>query len=232
MSDDFFGDLGKSISRATQRAVDQTSSFFESTKILTQITSEKKEIEKLYGKIGERVARKIEKNETDYVGDEERSIVDEIKSRRGTIHTLRQSLADVKNMRICPNCEELIEKTAAFCPKCGAPVPADDEEEFETPDPDEELSSAKKPMAEEKEEEGILDASFDTVEDLSAVVEDVMDAGFTTIDDTSGAAEAAEEAEFVVLEGKPAPAAETESEEAANPEPAETPNSDEESKEG
>lgn len=204
MSDDFFGDLGKSISRATQRAVDQTSNFFESTKITTQITSEKREIEKLYGKIGERIVRKVEKKETNYVGEEELAIVDEIRTRRENIRELRQSLADVKNMRICPNCEELIEKTAAFCPKCGAAVPVDDVEE-ETESPEQAGMDSSKEGQEKKQQEGeILDAAFDTVEDLSSVVDDVMDAGFTTIDDAAGAASVTEEtdAEFVILEEK------------------------------
>ena len=43
MADDFFGELGKSISRATQQAVDRTGDFFERTKITAQITGEQKE---------------------------------------------------------------------------------------------------------------------------------------------------------------------------------------------
>lgn len=37
MSDDFFGDLGKSISRVTQKAVGRTGELFETTKILSLI---------------------------------------------------------------------------------------------------------------------------------------------------------------------------------------------------
>ena len=54
MSDDFFGDLGKSISRVTQKAVGRTGELFETTKINAQISGEQREIEKLYAKIGAR----------------------------------------------------------------------------------------------------------------------------------------------------------------------------------
>ena len=47
MAEDFFGALGKKISKVTQSAVDKTSSLVETTKINSQITAEQKEIDKL-----------------------------------------------------------------------------------------------------------------------------------------------------------------------------------------
>ena len=125
MSDDFFGDLGKSISRVTQKAMNRTGDLFETTKINAQITSEQREIEKLYAKIGAIIYRKIENGKME--ADEDiASIVDDIRAHAGHLASRRKALAGVKRMRVCPACGELIATDVAFCPKCGTPVVVDD----------------------------------------------------------------------------------------------------------
>ncbi len=136
MSEDFFGDLGKSISRYTQNAVDKTSTFFEATKISAQISTEQKEIDKLYQKIGETVYRRAESRQMQ-LDDDLAAFVEEIRSHREQISSRRKDLADVKGKKVCPSCGELIPREVAFCPKCGAPSPADeDREEADQPKED------------------------------------------------------------------------------------------------
>ena len=55
MADDFFSEIGKSLSRFTQQAVGKTGEVVEMTKYNAQISGEQKEVEKLYQKIGELV---------------------------------------------------------------------------------------------------------------------------------------------------------------------------------
>ena len=124
MSDDFFSDLGKSISRVTQKAVGRTGELLETTKINAQISGEQREIEKLYAKIGAIVYRKIV-NGTMEVDDDIASIVDDIRAHAGQLASRRKALAGVKRMRVCPACGELIATDVAFCPKCGTPVVVD-----------------------------------------------------------------------------------------------------------
>lgn len=139
MSDDFFGDLGKSISRVTQQAVNRTGDLFETTKINAQISGEKREIEKLYAKIGAIIYRKVS-NGTMEADEDIAAIIDDIRAHAGQLASRRKALAGVKRMRVCPACGELIATDVAFCPKCGTPVvvnpPALSEEEVEEEDDD------------------------------------------------------------------------------------------------
>lgn len=127
MADDFFSTLGKSISKYTQKAVESTGTFVESTKISTQIAGEKKGIDQEYQKIGEIVYRRISRGE--FEADEElKKLAEGIDVHRDKMNTLKEQLADVKGQQICPNCGELIPKDVAFCPKCGAPTEIKEEE--------------------------------------------------------------------------------------------------------
>ncbi len=127
MSDDFFGDLGKNISKYTQRAVTRTGNLVETAKINAQISAEEKEIDKLMRKIGEAVYReKTGKAEMSEKSLEE--IIDEINKHKEQAAEYKQNLARVRGMRICTSCGELIPKDVAYCPHCGAPVPVEGEE--------------------------------------------------------------------------------------------------------
>jgi rubrerythrin len=122
MAEDFFSELGKSISRATRQAVDKTGVFVEATKLTAQIQGQQREIEHLYQKIGENIYRKIRTGE--YEPDAELMlIVEEIRKRHGQVSGMRKNLAEVRNMKVCPSCGELIPSDVAFCPKCGTPTP-------------------------------------------------------------------------------------------------------------
>lgn len=127
MADDFFSTLGKSISKYTQKAVESTGTFVESTKISTQISGEKRAIDQEYQKIGEIIYRRIGRGE--FEADEDlKKLAEGIDVHRDKMNTLKEQLADVKGQQICPNCGELIPKDVAFCPKCGAPTEIKDEE--------------------------------------------------------------------------------------------------------
>ena len=105
MAEDFFGELGKSISRATQQAVDKTSVFIERTKITAQISGEQKEIDKLY-------------SDAEFA-----PIIHDIDAHTNQVTTYKRTLADVRKMKICESCGSVIAMDVAFCPKCGAPAP-------------------------------------------------------------------------------------------------------------
>ncbi len=158
MAEDFFGELGKSISRATRQAVDKTSVFVESTKISAQISSQHHEIEKLYQKIGETIYKKVRTGE--YEPDAEvMLIVEEIRKRQGQVTGMRKNLAEVRNMKVCPSCGELIQSDVAFCPKCGTPTPltsrksvVDKEKKAENEDTDIVEEAVTAPEAEAVEE--------------------------------------------------------------------------------
>ena len=135
MSEDFFGDLGRSITRTAQRAVGRTGSLIETTKINAQITAEQKELDYLYGILGEWAYDLIAKEKL--TPDEAaKDLADDIEAHRGKLSQLRTELADLKGLQLCPFCGGEIEKNAQFCPKCGRLLSGDgrrapDEEEKE-----------------------------------------------------------------------------------------------------
>ncbi|MDO4614349.1 MAG: zinc ribbon domain-containing protein [Lachnospiraceae bacterium] len=121
MSDDFFGDLGKSLSRSAQKAANKTGTFFESTKMSAQISGEQKEVEKLYADIGELVYEKTLQGEMPE-DPELAELIHAVREHRVKILKMKRELAGVKGMQICPNCQEEMAPDAAFCPKCGARI--------------------------------------------------------------------------------------------------------------
>lgn len=189
MADDFFGTLGKKISKATHSAASATSSLVESTKLNAQISGEHKTVENLYRRIGEAVAKKAEAGELQ-LGDEENAIVEEIRKHKDTILGIRKALASIKGQKICPSCGEQIPKEVAYCPKCGTETPVEEE-------PIEEI------MAEAVEDtDEAVPASFEEVkEDLGEAAEEVKEAAAETAEEAKETfAEVAEEAAETVSE--------------------------------
>ncbi len=181
MSEDFFGDLGKSISKYTQTAVDKANVVFESTKITAQISTENREIEKLYQKIGEIVVRRAADGTMD-LDSELKNCVEEIQTHNSQILTYKKQLADVKGMKICPSCKELIPKNVAFCPKCGAPTEIEPEE----------------PKEEKKEEAPAVDAEYEEVVDEVKIAQEVAEE--LQAEEEAAAEAADEDAEEVEVE--------------------------------
>ena len=192
MADDFFGTLGKKISKATHSAASATSSLVESTKLNAQISGEHKTVENLYRQIGEAVAKKAEAGELQ-LGDEENAIVEEIRKHKDTILGIRKALASIKGQKICPSCGEQIPKEVAYCPKCGTETPVEEE-------PIEEIMAEAVEDTDEAEE--AMSASFEEVkEDLGEAAEEVKEAAAETAEEAKETfAEVAEEAAETVSE--------------------------------
>ena len=174
MSDDFFGDLGKSITRATQKAAMRTGSLIESTKINALITAESKAVEKLYLELGELVYEQFEDGEV-RTDSQILSIIDELDMHLEKISSYRAELAEVKGMKACPSCGEIIDTDALFCPKCGvstltgeqeAAEPAEEEdEEIEEEADAESAEPAEDPEETAEEEQAEEEPEKETEED-------------------------------------------------------------------
>ena len=179
MADQFFGELGKSISRATHSAMDRTSVFIESAKISAQISSEQKEVEKLQQSIGAKLMQKI-KDGSFVPEDDLRLIADEIFVHEEQIGSLKANLAKVKGMKVCPSCGEVIAADVAFCPKCGASAPVKAPEAAEDI-PAEEVCEAEEEVQMTAEEacacaEELSDAVKDAAENVGEVFEGAEEA--------------------------------------------------------
>ncbi|MDD3338031.1 MAG: hypothetical protein PHS82_04155 [Lachnospiraceae bacterium] len=157
MSEDFFGDLGKTITKAAGEVVDKTGDFFESTKLKAQIAGEEKCIDKGYRNIGEVVFR--QQAEGAQVSEEVQVLIEEIRKHMEQIAAFREELAQLKGQRVCPSCAAIIDADAAYCPKCGVAVPEEETVDAEM------VEDAPEEAAEEAAEEI---AGEDAAEDVGA----------------------------------------------------------------
>lgn len=213
MSDDFFGDLGKHISKYTRKAADSTGAFIESTKLSTQIGNEERAIEKLYREIGEETYKLAAAGRIELDADRKFK-AESVTAHKQKIREMKDQLAKVRGMKICPHCGEVIEKSVSFCPKCGAPVGNEPEKkEQKAPEPEEAGSDGAVDAKYEKvdaeaKETGAEDASFEQVH-TKAEEADSADADFVPVPDETGDEKTAEgetvsmDAEFTVIEDKP-----------------------------
>lgn len=129
MSEDFFGDLGKTITKAAGEVVDKTGDFFEATKLKAQIAGEEKCIDKGYRNIGEVVFR--QQAEGGQVSEEVQVLIEEIQKHMQQIAAFREELAQIKGQKVCPLCGAIIDADAAYCPRCGVAVPEEETVEAE-----------------------------------------------------------------------------------------------------
>ncbi len=129
MSDDFFGDLGKSITKVSQRMADRTGKAIASTKINAVLNTEEKALDEAFYLAGTGIYAQYQNGV--YTPDEKMAkVLETITEQREKIAQLRKELAEARGMRVCSQCGELIEMDVRFCPYCGAE--AEPEKETET----------------------------------------------------------------------------------------------------
>lgn len=215
MSDDFFGDLGKHISKYTKRAADSTGAFIESTKLSTQIGSEERAIEKLYRELGEETYKLASAGKIELDADR-RFKADSVTAHRKKIREMKDQLAKVRGMKVCPHCGEVIDRDVSFCPKCGAPIEENRKQENEAKEAaaseetgdDGAVDAAYEKVDADAGETGAADASFEKVQE-EARETDSADAEFVTVPDETGEEKTAEteevsmDADFTVIEDRP-----------------------------
>jgi hypothetical protein len=116
------------------------------------------------------------------VDEEQKALCQEIDQHKEQIARYKDTLADMKGKKICPACQEAVDREVSFCPFCGAPVP--------TPEPEAEESAAEEEESAETEEP-------ETAEDgaADAETEKAGDAGESVTDEPAQASEAEQENE-------------------------------------
>ncbi len=148
MTNEFFNELGTSLSKATQSAVGKTSAFFESQKINLKLTAEKAKLDKLYETLGGGLISRIEDGSIE-VGDDLKEVVAEITERKSRIAALQGDLAEAKGKRICEECGNYAFVEDVFCPKCGSRLPEIPVDEIDAPEfEDEEMHEEVKEAVE------------------------------------------------------------------------------------
>ncbi len=107
----FFNDIGKKTSETTTKIARET-------KLKLKINENKGKIKEIYELIGKQVYENHvkENKETETLVNENCAKIDELSTE---IEEARKEILTLNNKKICSKCFTEIEKTAAFCPKCG-----------------------------------------------------------------------------------------------------------------
>ena len=139
----FFNDIGKKTSEATSKITKET-------KLKLKMGDNKSKINSLYQEIGKKIYEKhVRENGT--VDEDLKEEIEKIDTLSKEIEEARLEVLKLNNKRLCPNCLAEIEKTAAFCSKCGEKLEAE-VEVTEVPENVKEAEEAAKEAKEDNEE--------------------------------------------------------------------------------
>lgn len=106
------------LKQSASKVTDMAQQTVEVTKLSTQITSKKKEIEKRFTLIGEAVYHGNINHDLTSVSDMITSMINEIDSCQQDIMMLEQKISELKNEKVC-TCGQVVALDVKFCPACG-----------------------------------------------------------------------------------------------------------------
>ena len=115
----FWDDAKKKAAELTNKASDSAANLKERTKINSEISGTKKEIQELYLQLGHAYYDKYKDDPT----AEQAGVVKCITDAENKIVELNAKLDQLKGNVACPSCGEKVATGASFCPKCGAKMP-------------------------------------------------------------------------------------------------------------
>ena len=115
---DFFDNLGKKLTNASQSAVQKTKEVADITKLSAEVSTEERKLNDCYNAIGKLY---VSLHHDDYEEAFEKyfKFVKEYEAR---IQDCKQQIKDIKGIMTCEKCGADIPAGSMFCGKCGAPV--------------------------------------------------------------------------------------------------------------
>ena len=177
---EFFEDLGKFITETAGNVGKKTEEVMEVQKLKSQIRSLERSNQGDLTDLGKIIYERFRKEEA--VDGELEVICEVIRKRRMIIAAFEKKLADMKGVKECENCQELIEKDMKFCPHCGAEVKKEEmPQECEDIFAESDVSESAK--MEETTEEVIEDIMEKAADVTKVSVEHVKDAASEIAED-------------------------------------------------
>ena len=126
MADDFFSELGETISKTAKDISTKADSFLEGQKTRTKIATEQRMIDKSMNDMGNMVYKKYVDGEA--IDEELTDLCEDITQRKITIAKYRETMAGMKGRKVCPACGASVPAQAAYCMYCGTPCESEEEE--------------------------------------------------------------------------------------------------------
>ena len=163
MAEDFFGNLSKTLKKTVDTVGKKTDEFVEIQKIRTRQHALEDQIEKNYQDIGQIIYNRYLNGEA--FDENLAGICKDITDLEKEIADCREDVANKRGRIVCPACGASVPKDAAFCMRCGAAMPAKEEEpedaayepepemdEDAGPEPEEDLENTQEMNARLEEE--------------------------------------------------------------------------------
>ena len=141
----FFDELGKVISDKSKEAANRVKDITGVLQLKSKLSAEKDKINKAYITLGKAYYDRHE-------GELEGKFADEfhtIQAGLVKIASLEDEIAELEGTRVCAECGAKVEKNAAFCSRCGAPMDSTTSADVHEPEEPEEMQET---IFEEKDE--------------------------------------------------------------------------------
>lgn len=128
MSEDFFADFSRCVTKHGKKAAEKMDAAIESAKIRTQMMEEQSDMEDNYRALGEEVYQQAADDPSSVpkavvLTDRARTLIGSIARHKLRYNEMRDRYAKSRGCVVCPSCGALIGKESAFCPSCGAKMP-------------------------------------------------------------------------------------------------------------
>ncbi|MFV0529217.1 MAG: zinc-ribbon domain-containing protein [Lachnospiraceae bacterium] len=148
MSDDFFKDLGDSVSRVARNLGEKTEGFIDGQKIRNKSATLQREVDKKFKEMGTILYNRYVGGEI--IDEELADICDQITRDKVEIAKCKEDLASIKGRTVCPACGQQVDKGAAFCMFCGVKLDENDVEDAEFVDEEDSSESGETEETEAK----------------------------------------------------------------------------------
>ena len=176
----FFDELGKVISDKSKEAANRVKDITGVLQLKSKLSAEKDKINKAYITLGKAYYDRHE-------GELEGKFADEfhtIQAGLVKIASLEDEIAELEGTRVCAECGAKVEKNAAFCSRCGAPMDSTTSADVHEPEEPEEMQetifeekdeAAADKAVDDAETEGAAGPDADSADASDAVSENTTD---------------------------------------------------------
>lgn len=115
---DSLSKLAKSVGDGAKTAVKKSEDMVEISKLNRSISNEEDRIKLTYNEMGKIIYSKYQKNEI--IEEDLIEFCNKVDEFEKNISSIKQKIAEIKNVRICSNCGSEVELSTEICVKCGA----------------------------------------------------------------------------------------------------------------
>ena len=117
----FFDKIGKKATEVYQDAKDKTSVISSEIKLKSKLADEKDRIDQLYEEVGKVVFKEFSAG-TENFSNEVSNMCRDIVAGKEKVEEINREILLLKDMKVCPKCQETIPSNSDFCPRCGEKI--------------------------------------------------------------------------------------------------------------